>query len=41
MESKINDTSYLQSKNRPTDMENNLKVTKEKRRGRDKLRVWD
>ena len=33
--------TYLQNRNRPTDIENKHTVTKGERRGRDKLGVWD
>ena len=33
--------TYLQNRNRLTDVENKLRVTKGERVGRDKLGVWD
>ena len=33
--------TYFQNRNRPTDIENKLMVTKEERAGRGKLRGWD
>ena len=33
--------TYLQNRNRPTDIENKLTVTKVERGWGDKLRVWD
>ena len=33
--------TYLQSRNKATDIENKLMVTKKKRQGRDKLEDWD
>ena len=38
---KVYKWTYLQNRNRPTDIENKFMVTKSESMGRDKLGVWD